>query len=46
MAVARTKTFAFQGIHTLEIDVQIQMTNGMPAFTVTGLPDKAVGESR
>ena len=46
MAVARTKTVAFQGIDTLEIDVQIQMTNGMPAFTVVGLPDKAVGESR
>ena len=46
MAVAHTKTVAFQGIDTLEIDVQIQMTNGMPAFTVVGLPDKAVGESR
>ena len=46
MAVARTKTVAFQGIDTLEVDVQIQMTNGMPAFTVVGLPDKAVGESR
>ena len=46
MAVARTKTVAFQGIDTLEIDVQIQITNGMPAFTVVGLPDKAVGESR
>ena len=46
MAVARTKTVAFQGIDTLEIDAQIQMTNGMPAFTVVGLPDKAVGESR
>jgi len=46
MAVAHTKTVAFQGIDTLEIDVQIQRTNGMPAFTVVGLPDKAVGESR
>ena len=46
MAVAHTKTVAFQGIDTLEIDVQIQITNGMPAFTVVGLPDKAVGESR
>ena len=46
MADARTKTVAFQAIDTLEIDVQIQMTNGMPAFTVVGLPDKAVGESR
>ena len=46
MAVARTKTVAFQVIDTLKIDVQIEMTNGMPASTVVGLPDKAVGESR
>jgi len=46
MTVARIKTVAFQGIDTREIDVQIQMTNGMPAFSVVGLPDKAVGESR
>ena len=46
MAVAHTKTVAFQGIDTLEIDVQIQITNGMPAFTVVSLPDGLVGESR
>jgi len=44
--VARVKTVAFQGIEVLEIDVQVQMGAGLPAFTVVGLPDKAVGESR
>ena len=44
--VARVNTVAFQGIDVLPIDVQVQMTGGMPAFTVVGLPDKAVGESR
>ena len=44
--VARVGTVAFQGIDTLDIDVQVQMSNGLPAFTVVGLPDKAVGESR
>jgi magnesium chelatase family protein len=39
-------TVAFQGIDVLEIDVQVQMTGGPLAFTVVGLPDKAVGESR
>jgi len=43
---ARVNTVAFQGIETLNIDVQVQMANGLPAFTVVGLPDKAVGESR
>ncbi|MDH3702664.1 MAG: YifB family Mg chelatase-like AAA ATPase [Alphaproteobacteria bacterium] len=44
--VARINTVAFQGIDTLPVDVQVQMANGLPAFTVVGLPDKAVAESR
>ncbi len=44
--VARVKTVAFQGIDVLEIDVQVQIAAGLPAFTIVGLPDKAVGESR
>ncbi|MCX8505015.1 MAG: YifB family Mg chelatase-like AAA ATPase [Alphaproteobacteria bacterium] len=44
--VARVRTVAFQGIETLDIDVQVQMTGGTIAFTVVGLPDKAVAESR
>lgn len=28
------------------MDVQVQMTGGLPAFAIVGLPDKAVGESR
>jgi len=44
--VAHVGTVAFQGIETLGIDVQVQMSGGLPAFTVVGLPDKAVAESR
>ncbi|MCH7538992.1 MAG: YifB family Mg chelatase-like AAA ATPase [Proteobacteria bacterium] len=44
--VARVNTVAFQGIDVLDIDVQVQMSTGLPAFTIVGLPDKAVGESR
>jgi len=44
--VARVNTVAFQGTDVLDIDVQVQMTAGLPAFTVVGLPDKAVAESR
>ncbi|HYD31950.1 MAG TPA: YifB family Mg chelatase-like AAA ATPase [Azospirillaceae bacterium] len=44
--VARINTVAFQGIDVLDIDVQVQMSSGLVAFTVVGLPDKAVGESR
>lgn len=44
--VARVRTVAFQGIDVLPVDVQVQIASGMPGFTVVGLPDKAVGESR
>ncbi len=43
---ARVNTVAFQGIDVLPIDVQVQLANGLPAFTIVGLPDKAVAESR
>jgi len=44
--VARINTVAFQGIEVMDIDVQVQMSSGIVAFTIVGLPDKAVGESR
>ncbi len=44
--VARVRTVAFQGIEVLPVDVQVQVAGGLPAFSVVGLPDKAVGESR
>jgi magnesium chelatase family protein len=44
--VARVRTVAFQGVDALPVDVQVQVSGGLPAFTVVGLPDKAVGESR
>jgi magnesium chelatase family protein len=43
---AHAPTIAFAGIECLDIDVQVQVANGLPAFTIVGLPDKAVGESR
>ena len=44
--IARVNTVAFQGIEVLDIDVQVQVTGGQVQFTVVGLPDKAVAESR
>ena len=43
---AHIATIAFQGIDTVTIDVQVSLTGGLPAFTIVGLPDKAVAESR
>ena len=44
--VARVGTVAFQGVEVLDVDVQVQVARGMPAFRIVGLPDKAVAESR
>ncbi|MHA1600924.1 MAG: YifB family Mg chelatase-like AAA ATPase [Alphaproteobacteria bacterium] len=44
--VARVNTVAFMGIDVVDVDAQVQMSTGLPSFTVVGLPDKAVAESR
>ncbi len=43
---ARVTTVAFEGIEARGVDVQVQIGPGVPAFTIVGLPDKAVAESR
>jgi magnesium chelatase family protein len=44
--VSRAATFAFNGIEVTDVDVQVHLTNGIPAFTIVGLADKAVAESK
>ncbi|CCQ75647.1 YifB family Mg chelatase-like AAA ATPase [Magnetospira sp. QH-2] len=44
--VTRVFTVAFQGADVVDVDVQVQMASGLPTFSVVGLPDKAVAESR
>jgi magnesium chelatase family protein len=44
--VAKVYTVAFQGIEPLEVEVQVQMASGLPAFQIVGLADKAVAESK
>src|SRR5262244_187541 len=44
--VARVRTVAFHGVEVIEVDAQVTIASGLPAFTVVGLPDKAVAESR
>ncbi len=44
--IARVASFAFSGIEAVPVEVQVQISSGLPAFLVVGLPDKAVGEAR
>ena len=46
MSIARVNTFSFAGIEAVPVEVQVQISSGIPAFLVVGLPDKAVGEAR
>ncbi|MDR9393370.1 MAG: magnesium chelatase domain-containing protein, partial [Roseovarius sp.] len=44
--VARAHTVAFEGIDAKPVEVQCAVTPGLPAFSLVGLPDKAVSEAR
>jgi magnesium chelatase family protein len=47
MTLAHVYTVAFEGIEAREVDVQVHIAEGGSGqFTVVGLADKAVGESR
>ncbi|MBL4616511.1 MAG: YifB family Mg chelatase-like AAA ATPase [Robiginitomaculum sp.] len=42
----RITTYAFDGVEAREVDVQVQIVSGLPSFSIVGLGDKAVAESR
>jgi magnesium chelatase family protein len=44
--LASIATFALEGIDSREVTVEVDMRRGLPAFSIVGLPDAAVRESR
>ena len=46
LTIARVRTVAFLGLEVAEVDVEVQLGSGLPSFTIVGLADKAVAESR
>src|SRR3954452_2108275 len=44
--LACVTTFAVQGIDSQRVTVEVDIRRGLPAFTIVGLPDRAVRESR
>ncbi|SFR46557.1 magnesium chelatase family protein [Yoonia tamlensis] len=44
--VAQAYTVAFEGIDARLVEVQCAISPGIPAFSIVGLPDKAVSEAR
>src|ERR1051325_8602285 len=43
---ATVPTVAYLGLEARPVEVQVQLSAGLPRFTIVGLPDKAVAESR
>lgn len=46
MTLATIHTQALSGINALPVDVEVHIANGLPAFTIVGLPEAAVRESK
>ncbi|UNX55899.1 YifB family Mg chelatase-like AAA ATPase [Georgenia sp. TF02-10] len=46
MGLGRTRTVTLVGIEGHMVEVEAHIANGLPAFTLVGLPDAAVNEAR
>ena len=46
MSLAISKTRSPIGIHALPVSVEVHLSNGLPGFTIVGLPETAIKESR
>ena len=44
--VSYVNSVTFHGIKVLDVSVQVDMVPGNPAFTIVGLPDKTIAESK
>ena len=44
--LAAVATFALEGVRSHEVTVEVDVRRGLPTFTLVGLPDRAVRESR
>jgi magnesium chelatase family protein len=44
--LAAVATFALEGVAPQEVTVEVDVRRGLPAFTLVGLPDRAIRESR
>ena len=44
--LAAVATFTLDGVHAQEVTVEVDVRRGLPTFTLVGLPDRAIRESR
>lgn len=46
MSLAKVNSAAVVGLDAFPIEVEVDISNGLPSFTIVGLPDKAIEESK
>lgn len=46
MALSKVKSLSLAGLNALPVEVEVDIRAGLPAFTIVGLPDKAIEESK
>lgn len=46
MSIAVVHSRALAGVRSVAVDVEVHLTNGLPSFSIVGLPETAVKESR
>lgn len=46
MALAKVRSMSLNGLNALEVEVEVDIRSGLPGFSIVGLPDKAIDESR
>lgn len=44
--ISTVHSIAVNGLDSTTIDVEVDINNGLPAFTIVGLPDQGVQESK
>lgn len=46
MSIAKVKSAAINGLNSIPIEVEVDISSGLPSFLIVGLPDKAVEEAK
>jgi len=46
LALAKVNSAAVIGLEAYPVEVEVDISNGLPCFTIVGLPDKAIEESK
>jgi magnesium chelatase family protein len=44
--ITHINTLTFNGLEVKKVDLQAQISSGLPNFIIVGLPDKAIAESK